>query len=356
MNRITTVSLRILKWVGIGILSLIVLLFLARWIGMGVNRRTPSGGINNSMYVDINGSKQWISIYGKDKDNPVLIYLHGGPGAASSLYDYAFTRKWSDVYTIVTWDQRGCGKSYDKSHSEPITADIMMQDGKAMTEFLRDYLQVEKITLLGHSWGSYFGANLALAHPEYYEAFIGTGQFIDRDENERRLYDAALSWSENDPEGREMVEKWGATLKSEEEDVYLRSKIMERYGYGMMKDGTDYSIVAAVFFNPYYTLKDIISFLRRESLSAEYKEFFLSDGFLDMSLLGRYDYAVPYYNINGDIDYQTNYSLACEYFGQVNAPTKLMFVMKDATHGLLESRSEEFSAYLHQIAELLFGK
>ena len=348
MNRITTVSLKILKWVGIIILSLIVLLFLVRWIGMGINRRTPSGGINKSMYVDINGSKQWISIYGKDKNNPVLLYLHGGPGVASSLYDYAFTRKWSDVYTVVTWDQRGCGKRYDKSHPETITAGILMQDGKAMTEFLRDFLQVKKITLLGHSWGSYFGANLALAQPEYYEAFIGTGQFIDRDENERRLYDAALTWSENDTEGREMVEKWGATL----EDVSLRSKIMDRYGYGMMKDGTDYSLSAAVLFNPYYSLKDILDYLKREQLSAEYKSFFLSDGFLDMSLTGRYDYEVPYYNINGDIDYQTNYSLACEYFEQVNAPKKQMFVMKDATHGLLESRSEEFSGYLHQIAEL----
>lgn len=351
MNRITTISLRILKWVGISIFSLIVIFFLTRWIGQGVNRRTPSGGINESMYVDINGSKQWISIYGQSKDNPVLLYLHGGPGASTSLYDHAFTRKWSDVYTVVTWDQRGCGKSYDKSHPETITADIMMQDGKAMTEFLRDYLQVEKITLLGHSWGSYFGANLALAHPDNYDAFIGTGQFIDRDENERRLYDAALTWSENDPEGREMVEKWGATLEAGEEDVRLRSKIMERYGYGMMKDGTDYSIVAAVFFNPYYSLKEILDLLNSEHLSSEYKSFFFSDGFVDMSLLGRYDYEVPYYNINGDIDYQTNYSLACEYFEQVDAPKKQMYVMKDATHGLLESRSEEFSGYLHKIAE-----
>ena len=350
MNRITTISLRILKWVGISILSLIVIFFLTRWIGQGVNRRTPSGGINESMYVDINGSKQWISIYGQSKDNPVLLYLHGGPGASTSLYDHAFTRKWSDVYTVVTWDQRGCGKSYDKSHPETITADVMMQDGKAMTEFLRDYLQVEKITLLGHSWGSYFGANLALAHPDNYDAFIGTGQFIDRDENERRLYDAALTWSENDPEGREMVEKWGATLEAGEEDVRLRSKIMERYGYGMMKDGTDYSIVAAVFFNPYYSLKEILDLLNSEHLSSEYKSFFFSDGFVDMSLLGRYDYEVPYYNINGDIDYQTNYSLACEYFEQVDAPKKQMYVMKDATHGLLESRSEEFSGYLHQLA------
>ena len=350
MNRITTVSLRILKWVVIIILSLIVLFILTRWIGQGINRRTPSGGINQSMYVDINGSKQWISIYGQNKDNPVLLYLHGGPGTSTSLYDYAFTRKWSDVYTVVTWDQRGCGKTYDKSRPETITADIMMQDGKAMTELLLDYLHVEKITLLGHSWGSYFGANLALAHPEYYEAFIGTGQFIDRDENERRLYDAALTWSENDPEGREMVEKWGATL-SEEEDVILRSEIMERYGFGMMKDGTDYSISAAVFFNPYYSLKEILDYLKSEDLSSEYKSFFLSDGFRDMSLLGRYDYVVPYYNINGDMDYQTNYSLACDYFEKVNAPKKQLFVMKDATHGLLESRSEEFSGYLHQLAD-----
>ncbi len=105
-----------------------------------------------------------------------------------------------------------------------------------------------------------------------------------------------------------------------------------------------------VLFNPYYSLKGIIDYLKREQLSSEYKSFFLSDGFLDTSLLGRYDYDVPYYNINGDIDYQTNYSLACEYFEQVDAPKKQMFVMKDATHGLLESRSEEFSAYLHQIA------
>ena len=349
MNRIAKVSLKVFKWVGIGILSLIVLFFLARWIGQGLNNRTPKGGINQSMYVDINGSKQWVSIYGKNKDNPVLLYLHGGPGTATSLYDYAFTRKWSDVYTVVTWDQRGCGKSYDKSHPETITADIMMQDGKAMTEFLRDCLQVEKITLLGHSWGSYLGANLALAYPAYYDAYIGTGQFIDWEENESRLYEAALAWSENDPEGRAMVEKWAQNRETGDPENYLsRNAIMERYGYGMMKDGTDYNMLAAVLFNPYYSLADIwVSVHAEDEVFAQYAPFVASDGFKEMSLLGRYDYAVPYYNINGDMDYQTNFPLACEYFQQVKAPRKQQFVMKNATHGLLESRSEEFSGYLH---------
>jgi pimeloyl-ACP methyl ester carboxylesterase len=321
-------------------------------MGQGINKRTPNGGINKSMYVDINGSKQWISIYGQDKDNPVLLYLHGGPGSSTSLYDYAFTRKWSDVYTVVTWDQRGCGKSYDKSHPETITADIMMQDGKAMTEFLRDHLTVEKITLLGHSWGSYFGANLALSYPEYYDAFIGTGQFIDWDENEHRLYEAALTWSEDDPEGREMVEKWALDRGTGKAENYLlRNAIMERYGYGMMKDGTDYNMLTTVLFNPCYSLMDIwVSLHSEKEIFAQYMPFIESDGFKEMSLLGRYDYAMPYYNINGDMDYQTNFPLACEYFQQVNAPKKQLFVMKNATHGLLESRSEEFSDFLHQIA------
>lgn len=70
-----------------------------------------------------------------------------------------------------------------------------------------------------------------------------------------------------------------------------------------------------------------------------------------MSLLGRYDYAMPFYNIDGDMDYQTNFELASDYFQRVNAPDKRLFVMKNATHGLLESRSEEFSGFMHEIAE-----
>ena len=128
---------------------------------------------------------------------------------------------------------------------------------------------------------------------------------------------------------------------------------MERYGYGMMKDGTDYNMVTTVLFNPYYSLKDILVFLRSgEEIFGQYAPFVFSEGFKEMTLLGRYNYAIPYYNINGDIDYQTNYSIACEYFDQVNAPAKQMFVMQNATHGLLESRSQEFSACLHQIAKL----
>ena len=112
-----------------------------------------------------------------------------------------------------------------------------------------------------------------------------------------------------------------------------------------------------VLCNPDYSLKEIRNSIRYEDdIFAQYRSFLKSDGFRDMSLLGRYDYAVPFYNIDGDMDCQTNFELACEYFSRVNAPEKELLAMKNATHGLLESRSEEFSALLHRIADRLHNQ
>jgi pimeloyl-ACP methyl ester carboxylesterase len=202
MRKIWIRMMKIMKWLLIVLVSAIVLFFIIRFIGQKINSRTPEGGINESMYVDINGTKQWISIYGEDINNPVLLYLHGGPGSATSSYDYAFTRKWADIYTVVTWDQRNCGKSYSEEHKDTIlTYELMMTDGVEMTEFILDYLRKKKITLLGHSWGSVYGANLALEYPQYYDCFIGTGQLVDFHENEIAFKEIAATWVGEDEEG-----------------------------------------------------------------------------------------------------------------------------------------------------------
>ena len=336
------------KYILLLLAAVILAVLLAHMVGRAVNSVTPEGGISQSMYVDINGTKQWISIYGKDLNNPVLLYLHGGPGSSTSEIDYAFTRKWADVYTVVTWDQRNCGKSYDKSQNgTELTRDLFMEDGKELTEFLLEYMGKEKLTLLGHSWGSWYGANLALAYPEYYDCFIGTGQLVDDLENEIAFKEEAARWAEGDSEALALVDRL-TPERCTMEHILARNALMEKYGYGMMVDGTDYSIAAAVLFNPYYSIADWIRYFQRDN--SVYLDFFTSDEFAAFSLKGRYDYEVPYYNINGDKDYQTNYQLAQDYFDQVRAPYKEIFMMKDTTHGLLESKSEEFSEIVHQIA------
>lgn len=82
-----------------------------------------------------------------------------------------------------------------------------MQDGKELTEFPLNHMGREKLTILGHSWGSFYGANLVLAYPEYYNCFIGTGQLVDMVENEVAFKEEALKWAQGDTEAMKLVEQ-----------------------------------------------------------------------------------------------------------------------------------------------------
>jgi pimeloyl-ACP methyl ester carboxylesterase len=350
VKKIGVQLMKIVKWILIFLISVIVLFFIVRFIGQKINARTPEGGINESMYVDINGTKQWISIYGEDINNPVLLYLHGGPGTSTSTYDYAFTRKWADVYTVVTWDQRNCGKSYSEEQNDVvITYNLMMTDGVEMTEFILKYLGKDKLTLLGHSWGTVYGANLALEYPQYYDCFIGTGQFVNLHDNEVTFKEAAKTWVGDDEEGKKLIDR--LTIDDFSLDYFdARNTLMSKYGYDIFADGTDYNLVLTQILNPYYSISEFISFMNSDS--SQYMNFVNTEEFAKFWITDRNVYRIPYYNINGDKDYQTNYILAQEYFDTVEAPFKKMYIMKDTTHGLLESKSNEFSEILHEIYEI----
>ncbi len=341
-------ALKIIKRIALAVFILAAAFFSVRAIGRAIYSQTPDGGINESMYIEVNGTKQWINIYGEDIDNPVLLYLHGGPGSATSDIDYAFTRKWADVYTVVTWDQRNCGKSYDAQQNDIVlTRELFMTDGKEVTEFILNYLSKDKLTILGHSWGSIYGANLVLEYPKYYECFIGAGQLVDSAENEEAFRQEALLWAGGDKEALELVNQLTPDNFTMEH-ITARNKLMQKYGYDMMVNGSDYSLAATIIFNPNYSISDWLNYFKRD-MSA-YMDFFASEEFASFSLKGRTDYQVPFYNINGDRDYQTNYKLAQEYFEQISAPYKQMYIMENMTHGLLESDSEGFSEIIHQIA------
>ena len=349
--------LNALKAIGIAMLSAIILFLIVRAIGVRINQAIPKGGINEEAFIDINGTKQWISIYGQDLKNPVLLVLHGGPGWPESFSSYEYQKDWSDRYTVVTWDQRNCGLSYTPDQNDTvITYDLMMEDGVQMAEYLINYLGVEKITLLGYSWGAYFGSNLVLNYPQYFDAYIGAGQLVDFYENEAAFKKQAYLWSAGDPEGTAMVDLFDPEHLTVSQMI-LATKIMQRYGYATNSNGFGYSFAKAIIFNPYYSLSDYLLLLRyfkfHSSDDSMWLNFVLSDEYNKFSLKGKTQYPVPVYYICGDNDYQTNYIQAKEYFDLLEAPQKEFFLIPDCTHGLMEEKTDEFTAIMKTIAAKL---
>ena len=123
--------------------------------------RVSAKPIHEESFVRIGGIEQWITIRGENRNNPVLLLLHGGPGDATNPWGYAGFRNWLKYFTLVQWDQRGAGRTFGRNGADAastITIDRMVQDGVELTELLSKRLQKDKIVLVGHSWGSILGA------------------------------------------------------------------------------------------------------------------------------------------------------------------------------------------------------
>jgi pimeloyl-ACP methyl ester carboxylesterase len=152
-------------------------------------------GIEESSYVAIGGIDQWVTIRGEDRNNPVLLFLHGGPGDATNPSTFALFAPWEKHFTVVQWDQRGTGRTLRKSGpsvASTMTLDRMVQDGIELTEYLRKHLGKDKIIVVGHSFGSIFGLRMARSRPDLFYAYVGTGQDADITRNYAVAFGALL--------------------------------------------------------------------------------------------------------------------------------------------------------------------
>jgi pimeloyl-ACP methyl ester carboxylesterase len=153
-----------------------------------------ASGVHEAGYVQIGGIPQWIEMRGQSRSNPVILWLHGDPGAAIIAASHTSFLPWERDFTIAHWHQRGAGLAYAATPDSggPLTVNRMTSDGIAVTEHLRSRLGQQKVIVIGHSWGSILGTPMVQRRPDLFAAYVGTGQMNSIEDDGRDLFNAAM--------------------------------------------------------------------------------------------------------------------------------------------------------------------
>jgi pimeloyl-ACP methyl ester carboxylesterase len=155
--------------------------------------RTPNG-VEEASFVRIGGIDQWVQARGEDRDNPVLLVLHGGMAMTYVPQTEAF-RAWERHFTVVQWDRRGVGKTYGRNGAKgsgEMTLERIAEDGLELCDHLRERFGKRKVLLMGHSMGSLIGMIMAARGPDRLHAYLATEQIVAMAPNEALTYRMTL--------------------------------------------------------------------------------------------------------------------------------------------------------------------
>ena len=306
-----------------------------------LNKRaqTPNA-IDDAMFVKIGGIDQWITIRGQNRDNPVVLLLHGGPGNAfQSLTSLELNpqRGWEGDFTLVRWDQRGAGKTYSKSGpvGPSVTVDRMALDGLEVAELLRRNLGKPKIILVGWSWGSVLGVKMARARPDLFYAYVGTGQVVNygrvREDGYPRLM--AEARARGISRAVRELEAIGPPPYASMSQETVYDKWADAFEPGM--PSTWSNIRTALFDSP-ITVHDASGVIRGVRSSRDHFHAELSA--LDLS--SETDFAIPIFFFQGALD--NTVAPLKPWFDSLRAPQKQLVLIADAGHNAINTRRAEF--------------
>ena len=308
------------------------------------NGNTPKNSIAELIELELNGRKQWISLRGWNKNAPVLLFLAGGPGGtqmAAVRHELAELEK---HFVVVNWDQPGSGKSYYAEKTKSITSQTYIQDGHALTEYLKERFSQEKIYLVGESWGSALGIFLISTYPESYHALIGTGQMIDFAETERMDYAKAMEIAKSKGDTA-LVERLIANGEPPYygDDVTWKSAVYLNYLSAYMANNPKIHNPGYNTFRDLgsseYGLLDKINFFRGiiNTFNHVYQQLYTIDMSTDYTKLD-----VPVYFFLGRYDVNAPTVLVEEYMKVLDAPDKKIVWFEHSGHSPWINEPEKF--------------
>lgn len=309
-----------------------------------------AGSVSEKTFVDINGMEQGMFIKGKDDSNPVLLFLHGGPGMPEYFLTQNYPTGLEDYFTLVWWDRRGAGLSYNPDIMlETMTVEQSILDTLAVTNYLRRRFGKEKIYLMGHSGGSFIGIQAAARAPELYYAYIGMAQMTYQVKSEKLAYDfMVLKFKENgNIRMAQILEENPVTLSGPLPPAYaaVRDDAMHSLGIGTTREMN--SVITGIFLPswrfPEYTLREKINLWRGKIFS----HAILWDEMIATDLTQQIpELDLPVYFFHGIYDYTCSYTLAKSYFESIKAPIKGFYTFEHSAHSPVFEEPEKVQKIL----------
>jgi pimeloyl-ACP methyl ester carboxylesterase len=308
---------------------------------------TSPNGIVEQRFIKVGGIDQWIQLRGEDRDNPVLLVLHGGPGWPNAVFTLPL-RPWEQHFTVVQWDHRGAGKTLGrngKTGSGEMTFERRVDDAIEVIEFLRQHLGVDKVIVLAESMGTLTGLPLVKRRPDLVHALVVTDLYVNMAANEARKWQLTMERlrAAGNTKGIAALEGIGADPTRWALRAW-NTNMAWAFRTNVPTPNLDRRLLFPLALSsPIYTLRELATLFAgfQWSTAQMLKELKAYDAW---QLGTRFE--VPFFLFQGESDVITLTSLAEEYFGEVDAPTKGLALIKDAGHFAAFTQPERFLAEL----------
>ena len=305
------------------------------------------GSVAELTSVEANGHDLALIIRGHSTDNPVLLFLAGGPGGSEMGSMRNHLPGLEEHFTVVTWDQRGAGKSYPAlDPTDTITPEGYLDDTIVVTDYLRERFDQDRIYLLGQSWGTTLGIWAIQERPELYRAFVGAGQMVSQLATDRIIYRDTLAWArENGNDAlAEELEAIGPppyaqmlsyeTSNSHEQSVYPYDHSMNSEGEAQMSENLiadEYALIDEVHILGAFM--DTFAALYPQLQDVDFRETAT-------------EFEVPVFFAQGEHEARGRAALFDEWYPMIEAPIKELAVFETSGHRPLFEQPDRFVEFM----------
>jgi pimeloyl-ACP methyl ester carboxylesterase len=300
---------------------------VAREVVQDLGRIVAPSGVQETYKTRIGGIDQWLSVRGQDRDNPIILFVHGGPASPYIPTLWQFQRPWEEYFTMVNWDQRGAGKTFNEVDPASIADTIhiarYVDDAIEVAEHLRSKYKKPRIILMGHSWGTVVAMGAALKRPDLFYAYVGVGQDISTQENERISFEYGLAQAKAHHNADalkelESIAPYPGDKPVTRERIIIARKWPQFYG-GLSAFRED---------SPYFFGASLLSadYDARDRAAIDKGSVFTLDKimpeFLKVDFTGVHSFPIPVVMFMGRHDYTTPTEPVEKWLDQVQAPYK----------------------------------